>query len=261
MSRYDGKSFVVYGTGNGLTGGNVNSILQDRRGYLWFGTQGGVSRFDGKTFVNFTTAQGLAGNNVRKILEDKSGNIWFATNGGVSKFEPSKDDSTGIFINYTSNEGLSNNDVYSVVEDKTGNLWFATWGGGVNKFDARQNDEVGQGRSFIHFTKKQGLANDSVSCIMEDKAGHLWFGTMGGASKFDGNSFVHFPLQLFTSRGLSDNDIRSILEDKSGHIWFGTFTSGVSRYDGKNFIHITEDEGLSFNGILTCFDNSEFKIQ
>ncbi len=83
---------------------------------------------------------------------------------------------------------------------------------------------------------------------MEDKVGHLWFATTGGVSKFDGNSFINFPIQLFTSNGRSDNDIRSILEDKYGHIWFGTSRSGVSRYDGKNFIHITEDEGLSYNG-------------
>ncbi|MBP6374424.1 MAG: hypothetical protein KA325_08410, partial [Flavobacterium sp.] len=239
VSRYDGKSFVVYTTENGLVNSNVNSIFQDSKHHFWFGTSGGVSRFDGKTFVNFTTAEGLAGNSVNKILEDKSGNIWFATNGGVSKYKPSKDASTGTFINYTTNEGLSNNEVSSVLEDGRGYLWFTTFTGGVNKFD---------GENFIHFTSKEGLASDSVNYIMEDKVGHLWFGTKGGVSKFDGNSFINFPIELFTSNGRSDNEIRSILEDKYGHIWFGTVRSGVSRYDGKNFNHITEDEGLSYNG-------------
>ena len=239
VSRYDGKSFVVYGVANGLVNGSVNAIFQDSKHHFWFGTKGGVSRFDGKTFVNFTTAEGLAGNNVSKIYEDKSGNLWFATNGGVSKYKPLKDASTGTFINYTTNEGLSNNDVSSVLEDGNGHLWFTTVTGGVNKFD---------GKNFIHFTSKEGLSSDSVSYIMEDKVGHLWFATTGGVSKFDGNSFINFPIQLFTSNGRSDNDIRSILEDKYGHIWFGTSRSGVSRYDGKNFIHITEDEGLSYNG-------------
>ncbi len=239
VSRYDGKSFVVYRTENGLLNNDVRSILQDSKGNFWFGhIRSGVSRFDGKTFTTYTKTEGLAGTDVRKIIEDKAGNIWFATNGGVSKLESSKDNTGGTLTNYTTNEGLSNNEVSSAAEDKAGNLWFTTLGGGVNKFD---------GENFIHFTKKDGLANDTVGCVMQDKAGHLWFGTRRGVSKFNGSSFINFPLQFPTVNGLSDNDVSNIIEDKSGYIWFGTARNGVSKYDGKNFIHITEDEGLSFN--------------
>ena len=241
VSRYDGKSFVVYRTENGLLSNDVRSILQDSKGNFWFGhIRSGVSRFDGKTFTTFTKTEGLAGTDVRQILEDKAGNIWFATNGGVSKLESSKDNAGGTLTNYTTNEGLSNNDVSNVAEDKAGNLWFTTLGGGVNKFD---------GENFVYFTKKDGLANDTVTCIMEDKAGSLWFGTRRGVSKFNGSSFINFPLQFPTANGLSDNDVSNIIEDKSGEIWFGTNRSGVSRFDGKNFIRITEDEGLSFNNV------------
>ena len=250
VSRYDGKSFVLYTTQNGLLNNDVRSIFQDSKGNFWFGhIRSGVSHFDGKTFTTYSKTEGLAGTFVWKIIEDKAGNIWMATNGGVSKLEPSKDNAGGNFINYTTNEGLSNNDVSSVLEDKSGNLWFTTFGGGVNKFDARQNDEVGLGKSFIHFTTKQGLANDSVNCIMQDKAGALWFGTSRGVSKFDGNTFINFPIQFPTANGLSNNDVTNIIEDKFGHIWFGTRGSGVCKYDGKNFICISEGEGLSFNFI------------
>ena len=238
VSRYDGKSFVVYRTENGLLSNDVRSILQDSKGNFWFGgIRSGVSRFDGKTFTTFTKAEGLAGADVRKIIEDKAGNIWIATNGGVSKLETSKNYTGGTITNYSTNEGLSNNDVSNVAEDKAGNLWFTTTGG-INKFD---------GENFIHFTKKEGLANDTVVCVMQDKAGSLWFGTRRGVSKLDGNTFINFPLQFPTSKGLSDNEISNIIEDKSGNIWFGSSRNGVSKYDGKNFIHITEDEGLSLN--------------
>jgi signal transduction histidine kinase/ligand-binding sensor domain-containing protein len=256
VSRYDGKSFVVYGKENGLVQGDVRSIFQDKKGHLWFGTSGGVSRFDGKSFVNFTTAEGLAGNSVSKILEDKSGNLWFATNDGVSKFVPSKDASTGTFYNYSTNEGLSNNNVISMAEDQSGSLWFATWGGGVNKFVGK-SQSAGQA-GFIHFTTKEGLANDTVNSIIKDKLGHLWFSTRRGVSKFDarlndkvgqGKTFTNFPIKLLAPNGRSNERVLSSTEDQYGHIWFGTANSGLIRYDGKNFIQISEKEGLSYNGV------------
>ena len=241
LSRYDGKSFVLYRTENGLLGNDIRSIIQDSKGNFWFGgIRSGVCRFDGKTFTSFTKTEGLAGADIRKIIEDKAGNIWIATNGGLSKLEPSKGNTGGTITNYTTNEGLSNNDVSSVAEDKAGNLWFTTLGG-INKFD---------GKSFIHFTTKEGLANDTVNCIMQDKAGALWFGTRSGVSKLEGNSFINFPLQFSTANGLSYNDVTNIIEDKSGQIWFGTRGSGLFNFDGKRFINISEYEGLSFNFIF-----------
>jgi ligand-binding sensor domain-containing protein len=71
-----------------------------------------------------------------------------------------------------------------MLEDKSGNLWFGTYGGGVNKYD---------GKSFTHYTDKEGLSNNIVLSILEDKNGNLWFGTNGGgASKFDGKSFTRY---------------------------------------------------------------------
>ena len=238
VSRYDGKSFVLYRTDNGLLNNDLRSIFQDSKGNFWFGhIRSGVSHFNGKTFTTFSKTEGLAGDWVWKTIEDKVGNIWFATNGGVSKLEPAKNNAGGTLTNYTTNEGLSNNDVSSVLEDRAGNLWFTT-AEGINKFD---------GKSFIHFTTKQGLVNDSVMCIMQDKTGALWFGTRGGVSKLEGNNFINFPFQFSTTNGLSNNDVSSIIEDKSGKIWFGTIGSGLFSFDGKQFIHISEEEGLSFN--------------
>ena len=260
VSRYDGKTFVHYGKENGLLQNDVRSVFQDSKGNFWFAhLGGGASRFDGKTFTTFTKADGLAGADVKKIIEDIAGNIWMTTNGGVSKLVPTKDSAGGTITNYTTNEGLSNNDVTSVAEDKAGNLWFTTNGGGVNKFD---------GKSFIHFTKNEGLASDTVNCIMEDKAGSLWFGTRGGVSKLEarlptltstdgndkvgqGKTFVYFPLKSLLSNRLYSNNVNFIVEDKSGHIWFATRQNGVIKYEGKNFIHITEVEGLSFNGVAS----------
>ena len=297
VSKYDGESFTNFTTAQGLANNNVRSITEDRTGSLWFGTDGGgVSKYDGKSFTNFTTAQGLANNNVLSIIEDKSGNLWFGTDGsGVSKYDGKS------FTNFTTAHGLANNNVWSIAEDKTGNIWFGTDGGGVSKYDGNRVEAIQRGKkvtlsdqqdlkkningllvtSFTNFTTAQGLANNNVLSITEDKNGNLWFGTYGGGvSKYDGNrveaiqrgekvslsnqqdlkkdkngllvkSFTNFT----TAQGLANNNVWSITVDKTGNLWFGTYGGGVSYYDGKSFTNFTTAQGLANNNVWSITED------
>ena len=81
MSRYDGQEFITFTTQDGLAENNIRSILQDRAGYLWFGTKdSGVSRFDGTHFSTLSVTDGLVHNRIAHILEDRAGHLWFAGN-------------------------------------------------------------------------------------------------------------------------------------------------------------------------------------
>jgi len=271
VCKYAGKSFTHFTDKEALSNNAVWSMLEDKSGNLWFGTiGGGVCKYDGKSFTHFTDKEGLSNNFVLSILEDKSGNLWFGTNGGsVCKYDGKS------FTHFTDKEGLSNNGVWSMLEDKSGNLWFGTKGRGVSKYDgnrveaieaALQRGEIVPERiqqdlkkingklvkSFTHFTEKEGLSNNTVCSILEDKSGNLWFGTKGGGvSKYDGKSFTHFT----DKEGLSNNDVRSILEDKSGNLWFGGGGGGVCKYDGKSFTHFTDKEGLANNTVLSMLED------
>ena len=274
VCKYDGKSFTYFTEKEGLSYNNVWSILEDKNGSLWFGTIGaGVSKYDGKSFTHFTEKEGLSNNSVRSMLEDASGNLWFGTDGGgVNKYDGTS------FTHFTEKEGLSNNIVYSMLEDKCGNLWFGTNGGGVNKYDGNRIEAIEAAlqrgetipertqqdikrvngkllKSFTHFTEKEGLSDNSVRSMLEDKSGTLWFGTeKGGVSKYDGISFTHFT----EKEGLSHISVYSILEDNSGNIWFCTAGGGVNKYDGKSFTHFTGKEGLSNNTVWSILlDKSE----
>jgi ligand-binding sensor domain-containing protein len=95
-----------------------------------------------------------------------------------------------------------------------------TEGGGLSKYS---------GKTFTHFTVTEGLSDNTVRSILEDKNGDLWFGTwQGGANKYDGKSFTH----LTRKQGLQADAVVCMLEDKKGNIWFGNYY-GVSKYDGK----------------------------
>jgi class 3 adenylate cyclase/streptogramin lyase len=123
-----------------------------------------------------------------------------------------------------------------------GNFWFGTWGGGASRYN---------GKSFTSFTTAQGLANNTVWSILEDKMGNLWFGTDGaGVSRYDGKSFTSFT----TAQGLVRNIVLSILEDKTGNLWFGT-DGGVSRYDGKSFTSFTTAQGLANNTVGSILED------
>ena len=103
------------------------------------------------------------------------------------------------FTNITSKLSLPS--FWDVLEDRNGNLWFASRDSGVYCYT---------GNSFEHFTTREGLVNNIVFNICEDKAGNIWFAMEGGASCYDGKSFRNFT----TEEGLPNNDVNIIIEDK-----------------------------------------------
>ena len=98
-----------------------------------------------------------------------------------------------------------------------------------------------------------GLGSATVRSILQDREGHLWFGTLGGVSRYDGRSFT-----TFTSKdGLVNNYVGSICQDREGHLWFGTQGGGVSRYDGQRFTTFTQKDGLAGNTVHSIFQDRE----
>ncbi|OGG45984.1 MAG: hypothetical protein A3F84_17405 [Candidatus Handelsmanbacteria bacterium RIFCSPLOWO2_12_FULL_64_10] len=231
----------TYGVADGLAAESVRAILQDREGYLWFGTEGGgVIRYDGQVSTTFTTKDGLANNTVRTILQDREGYLWFGTwGGGVSRYDGKN------WTTFTTKDGLADNTVASILQDREGHLWFGTWyGGGVSRYD---------GKNWTTFTTKDGLANNVVFAILQDRDGHLWFNTLNeGVSRYDGKTFT-----TFTAKdGLADNRAWAIFQDRDGYLWFGTF-NGVSRYDGRTFTTFTAKDGLVGNNVWSIFQDRE----
>jgi signal transduction histidine kinase/ligand-binding sensor domain-containing protein/DNA-binding response OmpR family regulator len=117
-----------------------------------------------------------------------------------------------------------------LLESRNGDIWIGTQNGLTEK----------KGNTFIRYTENEGLINNIVKTICDDKYGNLWFGTEKGVSKFDGVSFTHFT----ENEGLISNYVTSVIEDKCGNIWFGT-DLGASKYDGKSFRQFGIKEGLS----------------
>lgn len=233
VARWDGNALRYFSTGEGLIDNVVTGIAEDRAGDLWFGTQAGASRYDGTTFTGFGAAEGLTGAGC-KILVDRNGTVWAGTSDGVFRLDGSRFTVFDLPLpkidapSYKMNPGK----IWDLFEDSKGNLWFARDGYGACKYD---------GRSFTHFTKKDGLCSSNVASITEDGQGNIWFGSItsdfpeyieeGGASRYDGQAITQFP----EVRGLTANDIYNLYADRAGNIWIGAIRVGAYRYDGKAF--------------------------
>jgi ligand-binding sensor domain-containing protein/serine phosphatase RsbU (regulator of sigma subunit) len=260
---------------DGLIGVGIEEILEDRDGYLWFGTNRGVSRFDGRDFRNFMPEDGLISNITRAIFQDDSGQFWIGSGGVRGRGWLNRSDGREP-ISFRREEALGENGVLAIHGDRDGNIWFGSGTAGVSRFDGEQ---------FRHFTQKDGLPDSPVTAIQQDRAGNIWFGTWGkGVSRFDGKRFQTFTL----GDGLSkDNFLESIHQDRDGNIWLATiggfyrffdeqfepfsredrlvsdsgrivfqdkdgdfwFATGeeVSRFDGEQFEHFGREDGLANN--------------
>ena len=154
------------------------SITQDRKGNMWFSTNGyGAFMFDGENFTQFTTVNGLADNSVDVITEDQKGNIWLGTRyGGISCYN-------GLtFINFSQKDSIGNDEVCEVFSDSTGNVWFSSEGYGVYCFD---------GKRLKNYGTKEGLGVTAVQSIFEDRKGRIWVGGGGGLYRLEGDSFIN----------------------------------------------------------------------
>lgn len=111
---------------------------------------------------------------------------------------------------------------------------------------------------FSHLTTAEGLSQSTVTCILKDKYGFMWFGTMDGLNKYDGYQFKIYRNKPSNKKSLPNNQIKSLYEDPHGELWIGTMGGGLARYDRDNdsFEHVIKPKrgkdriDISVNAIL-----------
>jgi ligand-binding sensor domain-containing protein/signal transduction histidine kinase len=222
------KSYTV---ADGLAHDEVNNIVQDARGFLWFCTTEGLSRFDGYRFTNYGERDGLPVARINDMLASRSGMYWIATNGGVSRFDPSalsaagegepshaaKDDggARSLFKTYSLGTETPPNFVNVVYEDRAGNIWAGT-GGGLFRLDA------GDIKGSFHRVELNVQARSDrvleVLSLLEDREGSLWIGTIQGLTRRlpDGRT-LNYTLQPAQATDI----VWALKEDVEGRLWLG----------------------------------------
>lgn len=153
-------AFKTYTRGVGLASDYILSLYQDNRGFLWIGTDRGVSRYDGENFRNFSTEDGLSSNMIYNIFQASDGAMWFGTyEGGACRFDGNK------FQSFTIKDGLPSNSVNAITEDRFGRMYFETSLGTVmkrkNKFIKVFDYKGGTARPLLRLRNGTILVPDS----------------------------------------------------------------------------------------------------
>lgn len=157
---------------DGLSHNKVNCIIKDQRGFVWFGTEDGLTRYDGHYFTVFNYEFGkpgaLSGNIITDIVEDKDGILWISTaDGGLSKYDYRQQECKQ-FVQFKHDpkvkHGIPDNDIRKLVLDRLGKLWLVTANKGVVRFD--------RSREIVDYTVPQRL--DNIESAYLDNQDTLW---------------------------------------------------------------------------------------
>ncbi|RFS17961.1 two-component regulator propeller domain-containing protein [Emticicia sp. C21] len=173
------------GLKEGLSQSEVRTILQDKEGYMWFGTQNGLNRYDGSQmkhhYNNPFEKNTLSSDDVTFLYEDSGQKIWIGTKHGLNSFNKISKD----FERHTDLFGKNKPDysyvITGIVEDQQKTLWVSTYDGLWRL--------VPKGKSYkaIHYehdsTNRKSLGSYGVGYVVKDKKGGIWLTTRIGLSK------------------------------------------------------------------------------
>jgi signal transduction histidine kinase/ligand-binding sensor domain-containing protein/CheY-like chemotaxis protein len=215
---------------DGLSSSNVRCVLQDYKGFMWFGTTNGLNRYDGVTisiYKNISSDSGsLPENMVRAIFEDHDKKLFIGTGGGLSQYDRDLD----CFVNYRYKKSSPMYNlvftVHRIAEDSVGNLWLAT-NIGLIFFDRKSNTI----KQHLHDPQNPfSICDNYLNEVFIDKTGRLWIGTTKGLDLFipAKGVFEHIIHCKTHADTIMDISFLDIVQDKAETMWFGS-TDGIFR--------------------------------
>lgn len=220
----------------GLSQSAVTCIIQDRDGFMWFGTQDGLNKYDGNHFSVFKynpqSPNSISDGFIRGLAEDRQNPvIWIGTrSGGLNKLD--RETETSSYYRNKKNDPLSigSDEINVIYQDHENILWIGTLSAGLDQFNTSNG-------TFTHFRHNPGdtksIMNDRIGSIYESRNGDLWIGTALGLDKWDkkNRAFIHYPHIPgdYTSPG--PGKVTSICEGKENELWLGIDGSGIDRFN------------------------------
>jgi len=259
--------FSHYSVNEGLSEINVQCMLQDKKGQMWFGTFDGLNMFNGYNFKTYKTNPGqlfgLENYRINLIREDNDGYLWISTyDGRIYRFDPR----TEIFMQVPQCQDefkTFKNRLERIYTLKDGSIWLSGKDAGCFKVqNSKENDRI----KIWHFNEgNELLSSNKMNSIFQDKSNNTWLLTNNGLNLVKPNSTK--PIQLFNEKNTSA--FFSIME-AGNYVWIGGDNGKLRYYDSlkgtfevvttpfvSNIINI---KSINANELFILTDNSGFYI-
>lgn len=245
MAQNFNPYFTKIGVEKGLSHKKINCILQDKRGFMWFGTEDGLNRYDGKYFTVFRSEPNvsscISGNTITDLYEDKNGILWIATSdGGITKYDyrqPPLKQFKQFKHDKNNRKSIPDNAINKIIEDRQGNLWLATNNSYAVRFNKKTEkfDTPVPGGSLCILSF--GLDDNDILWVGRAGVGLLKINTRKLAGKEDKRYYDFYA-------NLPHSTVSAIFKDRSNTFWLGSWDNKVYRYSPPNKL----DLGLSPEG-------------
>ena len=229
--------FSEYDYEDGLLINPIDVMLQDRQGYMWFGSKYGLSRYDGYAFQTFThdpeDPGSLSHTHVTSLVEDDEGNLWIGTFQGLNKLSPARDRFQRIYFSEEIDD--SHNQIHCLHLDEKDRLWVGCKGALIWFDPASGMQQV--------FSPKPSIPSEhldflgSIISVCADEIGNVWFSSMNRLFKMDIETeetvlyYQEPPKRGFLeqpSTELQSSFINTILNLNDGKLWIATWAGGLS---------------------------------
>lgn len=212
LIKSENGNFSTITTANGLLANRINAIASYRNSSLLIATSNGVTEYKNNSFIPFSIP--LPSNKVQALLSDSKGNFWIGTEDkGVFKINPGNK-----LIHYNIDKGLTNENVKIIFEDQQGNIYIGTYGGGVFKYLPHLETANSNIPLFQTISTQQGLSNDRILCIIQDREKNIWIGTYLNLNQYFDEQFEIYG----SNEGLHNSLVWSVIQDRKGNFWIGT---------------------------------------
>ncbi|HYG37742.1 MAG TPA: two-component regulator propeller domain-containing protein [Cytophagales bacterium] len=262
VSQEGDFTFRHFSISDGLSQSSVISIMQDKKGLIWFGTRDGLNKYDGQKFTVYkhdkNDSSSISNNDITSIIKDAKGDLWIGTFNGLNKYNYSKDRFEQFFNNTADSTTISDNSIWTIFESDNGDIWVGT-ANGLNRY----NKSEGKFERFYHDPKnKHSLSDNYIVDIFQDSEGMIWIATAEGLNKMNVDNggrayFVRYLHQSGDTTSLSDNYTQTIAEDANGNLWIGTKYGGLNKFNKRTnsfevFKHDPEIPNSISNNDVRC---------
>ncbi|WP_036691953.1 hybrid sensor histidine kinase/response regulator transcription factor [Pedobacter glucosidilyticus] len=223
---------------NSIPSNDIFKIISSKTGYLWIGTQDGLSVINPHSYKIITyrntpsDIKSLSQNSVYDLFEDQNGSIWIGTYYGGINIVHKTPFSFKVYAIENHYKNLNVNVISALYEDNHKKLWVGTESSGLNYFSKDFKKLKTYQNNIYDFNS---ISSNSIKCIIKDNEGRLWIAThKGGLNLFNQKSghFVSYKTNPKDSTTIDADNIYTILQDSKNRFWIGT-GYGLSLFNPK----------------------------